>query len=108
MEDLEAGEWLICTPENIKEFSSVAYFFGRKSLSGIKCACRFNPGLLGRNCCRKPGSVPRTIENDPDFKEKLQELNGFDLEKNEEQKIVASRIIRKGNRIKRFGIELTE
>ncbi|AHM60759.1 hypothetical protein D770_12525 [Flammeovirgaceae bacterium 311] len=28
-EDLKGGEWLVCTPENVKEFSAVAYFFGR-------------------------------------------------------------------------------
>lgn len=28
-ENLTSGEWLECTPENVKEFSAVAYFFGR-------------------------------------------------------------------------------
>ena len=28
--DLASGEWLKCTPENVKGFSAVAYFFGRE------------------------------------------------------------------------------
>lgn len=29
LQDLDGGEWLVCTPENIENFSAVAYYFGR-------------------------------------------------------------------------------
>jgi sialate O-acetylesterase len=29
LSDIEAGEWLVCSPENIPNFSAVAYYFGR-------------------------------------------------------------------------------
>jgi sialate O-acetylesterase len=29
-DDAHAGEWQLCTPENIREFSACAYYFGRK------------------------------------------------------------------------------
>lgn len=94
LEDLEAGEWIICTPENIKEFSSVAYFFGRSLYQELDVPIGLIQASWGGTVAESWISE-RTIENDPDFREKLHELNGFDLEKNEEQKIVASRIIRK-------------
>ncbi len=28
-DDLASGEWLVCTPETVRRFSAVAYFFGR-------------------------------------------------------------------------------
>ena len=30
IEDYESGEWTVCTPENIADFSAVGYFFGRE------------------------------------------------------------------------------
>jgi sialate O-acetylesterase len=30
LDDIEGGQWLVCSPENIGSFSAVAYFFGRK------------------------------------------------------------------------------
>ena len=30
IEDYDSGEWTVCTPENIADFSAVGYFFGRE------------------------------------------------------------------------------
>jgi sialate O-acetylesterase len=94
LQDLDEGEWMNCTPENIREFSSVAFFFGRSLYQELNIPVGLIQASWGGTVAEAWISA-RAIENDTDFKEKLQELNAFDLRKNEEQKIVTSRIIRK-------------
>ncbi len=103
-EDLESGEWLLCTPENIKEFSAVAYYFGRNLHLDLKVPVGLIQASWGGTVAEGWISE-RTIENDPDFKERLQELKGFDMKNNEEQKIVATRIIRKEIGSKDMGLK---
>lgn len=94
MEDLDGGEWLICTSENSRNFSSVAYFFGRSLYQELNVPVGLIQASWGGTVAEAWISA-RTMENDPDFQERLKELNGFDIKNNEEQKIVVSRIIRK-------------
>jgi sialate O-acetylesterase len=103
LDDTDGGEWLLCTPENIRDFSSVAYFFGRQLYQELDLPVGLVQASWGGTVAESWISA-RTIKNDPDFKEKLQELDSFDLNKNEEQKIVASRIIRKEIGSKDVGI----
>lgn len=102
-DDLEGGEWLFCTPENVREFSSVAYFFGRNLHNELNVPVGLIQAAWGGTTAEAWISA-RSIQNDPDFKEKLLELNSFDMGKNEEQKIVASRIIRKEIGTKDIGL----
>jgi len=94
LEDLEGGEWRHCTPENIKEFSAVAYYFGRSLHHDLKVPVGLIQASWGGTIAESWVSA-KGIEGDPELGDKLLQLNGFDMYKNEEQKIVASRILKK-------------
>ena len=92
--DLDNGEWQICTPENIPAFSAVGYFFGRKLNQDLKVPVGLIHTSWGGTVAETWTSA-QTIENDPDFKDKLKELAGFDMSKYREQKMAAIKAILK-------------
>jgi len=92
--DLDKGEWLVCSPENVPSFSSVGYFFGRYLNQELKVPVGLIHASWGGTVAETWSSA-QTIENDPDFKGKLQELAGFDMTKYKEQKMAALKAILK-------------
>lgn len=79
-EDLEHGEWKVCTPESISEFSAVGYFFGRNLFQNLNVPIGLIHSAWGGSVAESWTSA-LTIENDPDFKDKLKELAGLDESK---------------------------
>jgi sialate O-acetylesterase len=86
IDDIESGEWNICTPKSVSNFSAVGYFFGRHLHQQLKVPVGLLETAWG-------GTVAETwisgqsIENDPDFAESLARLTNMDMNKyNEEQK----------------------
>jgi len=88
IEDLDNGEWQVCTPQTIPGFSAVGYFFGRHLNQELKVPVGLIHTSWGGTVAETWTST-QTIENDPDFKDKLKELAGFDMSKYREQKIAA-------------------
>jgi len=85
-ENLEEGEWWVCTPETVPDFSAVGYFFGRNLLDKLKVPI----GLINTSwggTVAETWTSAQTIENDPDLKDKLKELSGIDMAKGKEKKM---------------------
>jgi sialate O-acetylesterase len=94
VEDLDNGQWLVCTPENVPTFSAVGYFFGRYLHQELKVPVGLIHTSWGGTVAETWSSA-QTIENDPDFKGKLQELAGFDITKYKEQKMATLKALLK-------------
>jgi len=73
-DDLEGGQWDVCTPEVAKGFSAVAYFFGRELNKDLNVPI----GLIN---CNWGGTVAEAwtssemLQSLPDFKDRVIELN---------------------------------
>ncbi len=59
--------WAACTPETAKDFSAVAYFFGRKLHQDLNVPVGIINTSWGGTLCEAWTSKP-TLESDPDFK----------------------------------------
>lgn len=62
------GQWVVCTPETMKHFSAIGYFFGRELHQTLDVPV----GLINSSWGGTPGEVwvsPETIANDPMLKE---------------------------------------
>ena len=94
VEDLDNGEWLVCTPSTVAAFSAVGYFFGRHLNQELKVPVGLIHSSWGGTVA-ETWSSRQTIENDPDFKGKLQELAGFDMTRYREQKMAAIKSVLK-------------
>jgi sialate O-acetylesterase len=92
--DLGKGEWQICTPETVPAFSAVGYFFGRNLNQDLKVPIGLIHTSWGGTVAETWTSA-QTIENDPDFKDKLKELAGFDMTKYKEQKLASLKALLK-------------
>ncbi len=103
VEDLDNGEWQVCTPENVSAFSAVGYFFGRYLNQELKVPVGLIHTSWGGTVA-ETWSSRQTIENDPDFKDKLKELAGFDMTKYREQKMAAIKAVLKEIPIKDAGL----
>lgn len=103
VDDLDQGEWQVCTPQNIPSFSAVGYFFGRHLNHELKVPVGLIHTSWGGTVA-ETWSSRQTIENDPDFKDKLQELAGFDMNKYKEQKMAAIKAVLKEIPTKDAGI----
>ncbi|MBP7504655.1 MAG: hypothetical protein KA780_04360 [Prolixibacteraceae bacterium] len=85
LDDLDAGEWTICTPATVERFSAIGYLFGRQLHQDLKVPI----GLINSSW---GGTVAETwisgetISKDPDFAQPLRNLLDFDLTSFEEQK----------------------
>ena len=79
-DELEGGQWDICTPETAKEFSAVAYFFGRELQKDLNVPV----GLINCNWGGTPAEAwtsSEILETLPDFKDRVVELeNGSNWE----------------------------
>ncbi len=72
-EDLDGGQWDVCTPEVAKSFSAVAYFFGRKLHEDIDVPI----GLINCNWGGTPAEAwasAEILKSLPDFKARIVEL----------------------------------
>jgi sialate O-acetylesterase len=79
-DDVESGEWRVCTPETIRNFSAVGYFFGRE----IHNETNVPIGLLftawgGTNI--ETWTSTESISEVRDFDGMLQEMRNYDPEK---------------------------
>ena len=83
--DMESGEWMICSPETSAKFTAVGYFFGRALQADLKVSIGLIQSAVG-------GTVVETwmskdpIQVDPDFKDKYKELVSMDIEAVEKEK----------------------
>lgn len=85
-DDIPSGEWVMCTPESIPGFSSVGYLFGRKIHEEIEVPI----GLISSNWGGTNVETWMSSEmcaSDPELKEKVEAIEGFDLEGIVKQKL---------------------
>ena len=94
VEDLDKGEWQVCTPATVPAFSAVGYFFGRQLNQELKVPVGLIHTSWGGTVAETWTST-QTIENDPDFKDKLKELAGFDMTKYHDKKLAAIKALLK-------------
>lgn len=94
VEDLDNGEWVECNPQTVPAFSAVGYFFGRNLNQELKVPVGLIHTSWGGTVA-ETWTSSQTIENDPDFKDKLKELAGFDMNKYREQKLAAIKEVMK-------------
>lgn len=94
VEDLDKGEWQVCSAETVPSFSAVGYFFGRMLNQELKIPVGLIHASWGGTVAETWSSA-QTIENDPDFKDKLKELAGFDMANYKEQKMSAIKALLK-------------
>jgi len=67
------GSWKVCTPEEMKHFSAIGYFFGKN----LQQALNIPVGLINSNWGGTPAQVwtPKNlVENDPELKAASQKL----------------------------------
>ncbi|MFW6289416.1 MAG: sialate O-acetylesterase [Mariniphaga sp.] len=85
-DDVSSGEWVECTPETVAGFSAVGYFFGRELHQELDVPVGLIHSSWGGTVAETWIS-PQTISNDPDFKERLTELQQMNLESYREAKM---------------------
>jgi sialate O-acetylesterase len=78
-DDIAEGEWMECSPETVAGFSAVGYFFGRDLHRELNVPVGLIHTSWGGTVAETWIS-PGTISNDPDFREKLIELQQMDLD----------------------------
>ena len=78
--DLTSGEWMVCSPENIPDFSAVGYFFGRHLNNELDVPIGLiNTSWGGTNI--ETWTSTEALENIAGFEEPLELLKTFDPEK---------------------------
>jgi len=68
-----AGSWKVCTPEEMKHFSAIGYFFGKNLQQSLKVPV----GLINSNWGGTPAEVwtpQQLVENDTELKSAAQKL----------------------------------
>jgi sialate O-acetylesterase len=98
-DDVEGGEWQVCTPETVPNFSAVGYFFGRDIYKNLNVPV----GLLftawgGTNI--ETWISQESISQVKDFDGKLQEMKNYDPEK-----VVARRKAQIDSILRTFGTD---
>ncbi|MDD4757179.1 MAG: sialate O-acetylesterase, partial [Prolixibacteraceae bacterium] len=78
-EDITDGEWLECSPETVPGFSAVAFFFGRELHRDLNVPVGLIHTSWGGTVAETWASA-ETIKEDPDFRDKLAELQQMDLD----------------------------
>lgn len=76
--NLEDGEWSICTPQSVPNFSAVGYFFGRNLNEHLKIPIGLIHTSWGGTVAETWTST-ETIAKDADFSEKLTKLQTVDM-----------------------------
>jgi sialate O-acetylesterase len=85
-DDISGGEWVECSPETIGAFSAVAYFFGRNLHEELHVPIGLIHSSWGGTVAETWISG-NTINNDPDFKNQLTELQQMDLDQYRQAKL---------------------
>ena len=80
--DLEKGEWTVCSPQTVPNFSAVGYFFGRKLNQDLNVAIGLINDSWGGTTA-ETWTSSETIKDDPDFKAKFNELQKYDFAQRE-------------------------
>jgi len=78
LNDLEKGEWSVCSPQTVSNFSAVAYFFGRKINQNLNVAVGLINASWGGTIAESWTSS-ETIRNDSDFVQKWNQLQKMDF-----------------------------
>ena len=102
-ENLEEGEWWLCTPQSVPDFSAVGYFFGRNLYEHLNVAIGLIHTSWGGTVAETWTSA-QTIENDPDFRDMLKKMASLDMAKYKEQKMAAIKSILKEIPLKDEGL----
>ncbi len=84
-DDIKEGEWVECTPETVQGFSAVGYLFGQALLEELDVPIGLIHTSWGGTVA-ETWTSPQTIQNDPDFKDPLIELQQMNLEDYRRQK----------------------
>jgi len=79
-QELPEGEWQICLPASVPEFSAVGYFFGRSLEEELKVPLGLISSNWGGTVC-ETWTSREAIENFPEFEDKLAELEKTNVEK---------------------------
>lgn len=91
--DISGGEWLICSPETVADFSAVGYFFGRNLIQDLNVPV----GLISTNwggTLIESWTSEDALSTVPAMKTKLEALQSIDLKKMEaEQRQKSDRIL---------------
>ena len=77
-ENLEEGEWRVCTPQSVPNFSAVGYFFGRNLYEHLKVPIGLIHTSWGGTVA-ETWTSKETIAQDPDFSEMLKKLQNVDM-----------------------------
>ncbi len=77
-ENLEEGEWWACTPQSVKDFSAVGYFFGRNLFEQLKVPIGLIHTSWGGTVAETWTSA-QTIAGDPDLSQLLEKLKTVDM-----------------------------
>ena len=85
-DDIDSGKWVECSPKTVESFSAVGYFFGRNLLDSLHVAIGLIHSSWGGTVAETWMS-PNSIQNDPDFKGKLAELQKMDMDRYRQEKI---------------------
>ena len=88
-EDMESGEWMECTPQTAHNFSAVGYFFGKALKEDLDVPIGLIHSSWGGTVAETWTSA-QTIQNDPDFRApmiELQQMNVEEYRKNKEAEI---------------------
>ncbi|MGD9931839.1 MAG: sialate O-acetylesterase [Mangrovibacterium sp.] len=86
VEDVDGGEWEVCSPETVGHFSAVGYFFARKLQKELNVPIGMIHTSWGGTVAETWIS-PQNIEKDPDFAAALAELKQLDLNEYRQQRV---------------------
>lgn len=86
LDDLDGGEWEVCSPETVPHFSAVGYFFARHLMNKLDVPVGMIHTSWGGTVAETWIS-PENIEKDPDLAAALSELKQLDLENFKQQKL---------------------
>ena len=78
LDNLEDGEWSVCTPQSVPDFSAVGFYFGRNLNEHLKVPIGLIHTSWGGTVAETWMS-PEAIAADPDFSTMLEKLKSVDM-----------------------------
>ena len=84
-EDIAGGEWVECSPETVPGFSAVGFLFGRSLHDKLDVPVGLIHSSWGGTVA-ETWTSPQTIQNDPDFRESMIELQQMNMEEYRQNK----------------------
>ena len=84
-EDVASGEWVECSPETVPGFSAVGFLFGRSLHDKLDVPVGLIHSSWGGTVA-ETWTSPQTIQNDPDFRESMIELQQMNMEEYRQNK----------------------